>query len=163
MIKTEKTKKIKKTRNNDFKFRVILAAFAFSLVLALSVALDLPSHVNANQAAANAAAGSADDPLISLSYLNSATSYTVVELKQGQKLRAKSNSLEIILRQGGTAVVISPFKNQGIADLTAGVELQNGEKLPVNHALLIPRADGRGISVTSDIAYIMARGDYEIY
>ena len=157
-------------KNNDFKMKIILASLAFCMVLTLSVALSSPAMVNANQTPANAAAGSADDPLITLSYLNSVLSssanssnaYEVLELKKGQRLGAKSSSLEIILRSG-YATVISQYSNQGIADLTWGEELLNGENLPINHSLLIPRADGRGVLINSAIAYIMVRGDYEIY
>ena len=193
-------------KNNDLKIRAILVSFAFCLVLILSVCLSL--SVNANQAGSNAAAGSADDPLVTLSYINKvfkpqidqmvsdklkdfnpsdsnsasapppasdqpvqaevvpetvSVSYTVLELTRGQRVRAKSGSLEIILRPGGTAVVLSQYQGQGIADLTTGEELLNWVGLPANHSLIIPRADGRGIAVTSPIAYVLVRGDYEVY
>jgi len=90
-------------------------------------------------------------------------SYILIEMTKGQKLRAKSGTLELILRPGGTASVISDSNIQGIADLTSGDELLNGNSLPVNHSLLIPRADGRGIYITSAAAYVLVRGDYEIY
>ena len=184
-------------KNNDLKIKTIIIAFAFCLVLLTPVFLNSSSPVSGADSPANASAGSADDPLITLSYINkvytpqisktiddklreiaagsagvstasssnsnASGSYSVLELKNGQRVRAKSESLEIILRQGGTASVISPHKDQGIADLTSGAELLNGTALPVNHSLLIPRADGRGISVTSSVAYVMVRGDYEIY
>ena len=91
------------------------------------------------------------------------TSYVALELTKGQKLRVKEGTLELILRPGGTAVVISDYKTQGIADLTTGNELLDGKSLPINHSLFIPRADGRGIKITSVIAYVMVRGDYEIF
>ena len=183
-------------KNNDLKIKTIIVAFAFCLVLLTPVFLNSSSPVSGADSPANASAGSADDPLITLSYINkvytpqisktiddklreiatgsagvstvssnsnASGSYSVLELKNGQRVRAKSESLEIILRQGGTASVISPHKDQGIADLTSGAELLNGTALPVNHSLLIPRADGRGIYVTSSVAYVMVRGDYEIY
>jgi len=149
-------------KNNDFKTKTILIALAFCMVLTLPVMLEYPARANANQTA-NPAAGSAEDPLITLSYLNGAVSYTVVELRRGQSLRAKSNSLEIILRPGGEASVVSQLAGLGLADLTSGTELLNGNSMPINHAVLIPRADGRGISVTSETAFVMVRGDYEIY
>lgn len=155
-------------KNNDLKMKMILVFLAFCLVLTLSVALISPAQVDASQ---TAAAGSADDPLITLSYLNSvlpksgsavSDSYKVLELKKGQKLRAKTDSLELILRSG-YATVVSPVSNQGIADLTWGEDLLNSEMLPTNHSILIPRADGRGINITSDKAFVMVRGAYEIY
>lgn len=155
-------------KNNEIRIK----AFVFGIVIALAAALISPSRVNADQQAVPAA-GSAEDPLITLSYLNSVLESVknlpepekleVVELKKGQRLRANSAALEIILRPGGAALVISPHSDQGIADLTWGTELLQNDRLPVNHLLLIPRADGRGISVSSDVAYVIIRGGYEIY
>lgn len=89
-------------------------------------------------------------------------SYIVLELTRGQKVYAKSDSLELITRPGTVAAAISPHETQGLADLTSGEEILNKAVLPINHSLLIPRADGRGIEITSAIAYIMVRGEYEI-
>ena len=154
-------------KNNELKIK----AFVFGFILALSIALVPPALTSGSEAAP--AAGSAEDPLVTLSYLNSvlesiknspdSAAFQVLELKKGQRLRAQSNTLEIILRPGGAAFVTSPHGDQGIADLTWGTELLNGDRLPVNHSLLIPRADGRGISVSSDTAYVIIRGSYEIY
>ena len=44
-----------------------------------------------------------------------------------------------------------------------GAAQADGGELPINHLLIVPRADGRGISVSSEKAYLMVRGDYEIY
>jgi len=158
-------------KNNDFKMRLFLVSLAFCLVFALTLSLDFSARVNANQAAAGAAAGSADDPLITLSYLNSVLpaaadtsgTYVILELARGQRIRARSNSIEIILRPDGAASVVSQHADYGIIDLTSGAERLGGEELPINHLMLVPRADGRGISVTSAKAYVMVRGDYEIY
>jgi len=133
--------------------------------------------------------GTSSDPLITLSYLlnvampqleaallskldpaafppsggtASDTSYVVEELRYGQTVTAKSGSIEIIVRPGTTASCVSPFSEQGLADLTAGNEILNGKDLPINHTLLVPRSDGRGIRITSSTAFIMVRGDYEI-
>ena len=188
------------------KFKLFAASLALCLILALPVFLGSSALVSG--AETGAAAGSADDPLVTLSYINkvfkpqieesilksaektlaeklkdftpsanssapvqntyilsdgASSSYMVLELTKGQKLRVREGTLEFILRPGSGAVVISNFQTQGIADLTTGEELLNGRSLPINHSLLIPRNDGRGISVTSVIAYVMVRGDYEIY
>ena len=178
------------------KFKLFAAALAFSLVLALPLFFSSSIPVSG----AEPSAGSADDPLVTLSYINkvfrpqieqsiaeklkdfapaansappvqntyimsagASVSYVTLELTKGQKLRVKEGALEFILRPGSGAVVISNFQTQGVADLTTGEELLHGQSLPINHMLLIPRNDGRGISVTSVIAYVMVRGDYEIY
>lgn len=95
----------------------------------------------------------------------SSVKYNVIYLSQGQKLFAtgtNTESTEIILR-AGEASCISPFGDQGIADLTASKELYNGEPLVKNNYCLIPRgSDGRGICAVSSDVYILVRGEYEI-
>lgn len=86
--------------------------------------------------------------------------FKVVELKSGQIIRPVS-SLEIVLRSD-SASVISPFPYQGLSDLTAGGELLGGAVIPINHLLLIPRADGRAVKATSSQVFIMVRGEYTI-
>ncbi len=122
------------------------------------------------------------DPLISKSYLDNVflkqitdyvdtkvasvpvtanSEYEIITLSKGQTLAAKS-SLELILRPGSAATVISPIPENGIANLTSGSELYNGTEVPINAYCLIPRGDGRGIVCISDTAYVMVRGLYEI-
>lgn len=91
--------------------------------------------------------------------------YSVVYLVKGQKLFAtgdNTESTEVILRAGEVRC-ISPFGDQGIADLTASKELYNEDALTKNNYCLIPRGgDGRGIYAVSSDAYILVRGEYEI-
>ena len=69
-----------------------------------------------------------------------------------------------------TAEVVSPFSYengseyvQGVADITAGVDLTDGTNIEKNHMLVVPSGgDGRGILVTSEDAYILVRGEYYI-
>lgn len=68
-------------------------------------------------------------------------------------------STEIVLR-GGEATAIAST-NGGVADLISGVDLRTGEKVPLNHLLLVSRNDGRGVLVTKE-AWIMIRGTYSI-
>jgi len=144
--------------------------------------------IGASFAAGTAVASTDTDPLITLSYLRevampelkeqiitsiqsnpapapsaaSANSYTVIELSAGQTVT--SNSVcEFIVRPGSKVVCLSPFEDQGIADITLGNEYLNGEEIAINSYCLIPRgADGRGFTVQSEKAYIMIRGDYTI-
>lgn len=122
---------------------------------------------------------SSEDPLISKSYLDNvfykqvtdyvdskvsspvSTEYQVITLTHGQTITA-TTSLEIILRPGSSAVVVSPVPENGIADLSNGTELYDGYDVPINAYCLIPRGDGRGITCTSETAYVMVRGGYEI-
>ncbi len=122
---------------------------------------------------------SSSDPLISKSYLDqvfykqitdyvdsktaaaSGSEYQIITLTKGQTIAA-TGSLEIILRPGSSAIVVSPVAENGIANLTNSTELYNGYEVPINAYCLIPRGDGRGITCTSDTAYVMVRGGYEI-
>lgn len=95
----------------------------------------------------------------------SSVKYAVVHLEKGQKLFAtgsNTESTEVILR-AGEVLSISPFDDQGIADLTASKELYNNDPLVKNNYCLIPRgSDGRGIYAANSDAYILVRGEYEI-
>lgn len=88
--------------------------------------------------------------------------YTLLELNEGQTVTANS-ICEFIVRPGSNVCAVSPFPSQGIADITNGIEVLDGEKISINAYCLIPRgADGRGMTVVSEKAYIMIRGDYTI-
>ncbi len=133
-------------------------------------------------------AGTRNDPVISLSYfekrigelkdyidtrLNQINSddkaiepatFEVVQLSQGQSIIGK-NGTEIILRGGtgkgiGRAKVVAPG-NDGLSDITEGKDLKNDEEVPLNHLLIVPRDDGRGVYAVTDSVYLV-KGDYEI-
>ena len=87
-------------------------------------------------------------------------SYTVVYLTKGQRLMA-DDALELVVRSG-SANAISTTANLGLSDMTAGAEILNGAKVPVNHQVMVPRGDGRGIIITSSESYVMVRGPYTI-
>ena len=158
------------------------------LPLLLLMLLLLPFVISAD-----AEYSSADDPLVSLSYVNdvlapeivaqvmerveaeyvkmseislaSAGSYTVLTLTKGQTLMARS-VCEVVVTDGTALTVVTSSANiakgQGIVDLTAGNVAVNRTALPVNHYLVIPKADGRGFSVSSDTVSVLVRGDYYI-
>ena len=91
--------------------------------------------------------------------------YAVVQVGAGETLYASVNACEVIVR-AGDAAVLSPFtvkyEEQGLSDTTEGKELYNGESIPKNHTILIPRDDGRGVSIATGGAWLMVRGDYRI-
>lgn len=84
-----------------------------------------------------------------------------VALKPGKILIADAGT-EFIVRSGN-AVIYTEVAS-GVADLTDGKDLLNGETAPKNHLLSFPR-DGRGIQVkegqTSNLI-VMVRGGYTI-
>lgn len=128
--------------------------------------------------------GSKDDPIVTLSYLElkisqlkdyidkkifspgdsqSADSvdnltYEVVELKKGQYLVAGAGT-EVILRAGEATAIISPLG--GLSDVTGAKDIQQDEKIPTDHLLIIPRDDGRGLRALSD-SFLLVRGKYTI-
>ncbi len=89
--------------------------------------------------------------------LSDGTVWQVVKVDPGIRVLA-SDTGEIVLRSG-TARVIGNEYNEGISDLTSGVELKNGELIAKDHHLLIPRGDGRGI-ITETVCYIIYKGLY---
>ena len=88
------------------------------------------------------------------------TGYAVVELSKDQKITSANGTVELIVRPGSSAQVISDIPDNGLSDISEMKEVLNGEEVGINHALIIPRSDGRGIVITSDKAYVLVRGDY---
>ena len=86
--------------------------------------------------------------------------YQIVQVDAGVRVIATS-PCDIMLRSG-TAIVVTPYEGQGISDYTEGTELLNGDSVAINHMLLIPREDGRGIQITSATAFIMIRGEFTL-
>jgi len=156
----------------------------------IAIALAAAAVVTGGVVLANNGYSSSSDPLVTLSYVNStlksqiieevlkelavtlpgatetsSTAFEVVELKKGETLMS-TGSCEIILRSGTAEAVITSevnlANNIGLSDLTTGTEITNGNKIKTNDYIIIPRGDGRGAFVTSDNAYFMVRGEYEI-
>lgn len=87
--------------------------------------------------------------------------YEVIKLTKGQRL-ILDESAEMILRSGEATAIANVFGN-GLTDVTAGIDVGQDETVEWNHLLIAPRPDGRGITVTSIDAYIMVKGQYEIF
>ena len=119
--------------------------------------------------------GSNEDPLVTLSYINdvlmpqvksyvdskttaSGDGFKIVNLKSGQTVIA-SASTEMILRMGSAQIVAT--QKGGVADVTQGIDLQNGAVMPSNHLLIVPLDDGRGAQMLSD-GIIMIKGNYTV-
>lgn len=130
-----------------------------------------------------AAPGDSSDPIISKSYIDnvlmpqitqyidsklggnssadagtSNPTFNVVEVKNGQTLIAESGT-ELILRMGGGTIIATA--KGGIADTTAGCDLENGTQMPSNHLLIVPLGDGRGF-VANDDVLVMVKGGYTL-
>jgi hypothetical protein len=162
---------------------MVLAGFTAALIFTTAASADTKTSSTVD---------TTSDPLVTLSYINdvlkpqltaeimadvtalfgssgtlpdSMSNFEVVYLSAGQTLTA-SQPLELILRSGECiAAVTSPANisnGVGLSDLTAGTEVTNGQAVQRNHYIIISRADGRGIVITSSEAYIMVRGEYII-
>ncbi len=113
-----------------------------------------------------ASPGSAEDPLISRSYIDTVlmpkiekmNSFEVVSLYAGQRLIGAAGC-EMIVRSGSGIIIAS--EKGGVADTTDGADLPNNGTAPSNHLLIVPLADGRGIYAGSDML-IMVKGKYHI-
>lgn len=84
--------------------------------------------------------------------------YQVVFLEEGKSIYL-GESTEIIWRSGKATAIAS--QNGGLSDMTIGVDLKTGDDIPLNHLIIIPRNDGRGMHVTVS-SYVMVKGAYTI-
>lgn len=84
--------------------------------------------------------------------------FKIIELAKGKQLVA-GESTEIIVRAGTAKAVGS--ESGGLADFTAGKDIQSGGLIPLNHFLLVPRDDGRGLKANTKIV-ILIKGTYSI-
>lgn len=126
----------------------------------------------ANGSVNNNLPGSANDPIVTKSYVDEAirklaggggggsaeSALKVVSLKDGERL-VVSGGTEVVLRSG-KAVVISG-DTEGAADLTEGADLRPDKAVPKNHLLLFPR-DNRGIMAQGS-AIVLVRGAHSIW
>jgi hypothetical protein len=120
--------------------------------------------------AATGSPGSEADPVVTKSYVDE----KIAEIKNGtgsasesfvplQILSGKTfiggEGTEVILRSG-EATAIDNGAN-GVSDLTSGGDLVTGNAVSLNHLLLIPRNDGRGLKATTDI-WVLVKGKYDV-
>lgn len=119
-----------------------------------------------------------DDPLVSLSYLNqrleaiekkisqspapmpgeASSTLEVVNLKAGERLIVAQGT-EMIPRSGRVDTIAQELG--GLSDVTEGSDLKQGQRAPMNHMLIAPRSDGRGLSAATD-AIVLVRGSYRV-
>jgi len=142
-----------------FLFIAAIAVFSF---FAINASANVPEP------------GSEGDPIVTKSYVDKvfnnlkeyidaksggSISFEIVYLERGQLLIG-DKSTEIILRSGIASAVDSEMG--GLADVTAGKDIRNGEMVSQNHLLIVPRDDGRGIKAENDHVVLMVKGGYSI-
>lgn len=84
--------------------------------------------------------------------------FEVVEINVGQKIIADAGA-EIIIRSGEAFAIDNGI--DGLSDITDAKDLTQGTPVPLNHLIIVPRSDGRGIYVESNV-FLMIRGSYTI-
>ncbi len=110
--------------------------------------------------------GSPEDPLVTRSYMDAQLKvyadkymqWQVVDLSPGQQLEGKAGA-ELIVRVGQT-VAVDPT-GSGIPDVTGGSNIAAGQNVALNHLLIVPRSDGRGISARTR-AVVMYKGEIKV-
>jgi hypothetical protein len=113
--------------------------------------------------AASGAPGSESDPVVTKSYVDKQLSeaggvFIPAEVAAGGRLIGGAGA-EIIVRSGLASVIGN--ENNGVSDLTEGLDLMTGADAPPNHLLLVPRDDGRGVAAVTDL-WVMVRGAYTL-
>lgn len=85
--------------------------------------------------------------------------FVVVQANKGQKLILASGS-EAILRSGQATA----FKGESgtLVDVSSGTDLLDGANVPVQHLVVTPKGDGRGMTIKSATAYLVIRGGYTV-
>jgi hypothetical protein len=84
--------------------------------------------------------------------------FTVLNPQAGQVMTFNAGT-EFILRGGRASAVTGPLN--GIPDVTAGQDVMNGENIGLNHLMMIPVTDGRGVHFQAE-SWIMVRGGYTL-
>ncbi len=81
--------------------------------------------------------------------------WQIIEIAAGVSIYASDTS-EIVLRSGSAKVIGNKY-DEGLADVTVGVDLKDGQLLTKNHLVIIPRGDGRGVQAITT-CFVMYRG-----
>ena len=66
--------------------------------------------------------------------------------------------VEFILRSGTAHVIAGP---NGLVDVTAGMDIANGQPVSRNHLMLVPATDGRGLHFATD-SWLMIKGGFVV-
>lgn len=117
--------------------------------------------------------GSSDDPLVSVSYVQSKivaplktfateaaseAKFKVIKINPGEKFFG-FDGCEFLLRSGAASVIASAAG--GICDATAGADLLTGMPISKNHLMIIAVGDGRGFRATTPVIALV-KGGHEI-
>ena len=124
-----------------------------------------------------ASPGDSSDPLVTLTYITDvllpdvdarierkvnevqSSTFKLINVDAGDVIYGEMGT-ELMVRSGG-ATIIAGKNGGGIADLTSGSDLTGDTYVSLNHHLLIPRSDSRGLYFVTD-SIIMVKGKYSL-
>lgn len=124
-----------------------------------------------------ASPGDSSDPLVTLTYITDvllpdvdarierkvnevqSSTFKLINVDAGDVIYGEMGT-ELMVRSGG-ATIIAGKNGGGIADLTSGSDLAGDTYVSLNHHLLIPRSDSRGLYFVTD-SIIMVKGKYSL-
>lgn len=89
--------------------------------------------------------------------VNVSDGFIVLDAAPGKKVIGES-SCEMIVRSGEVKAIGNTL-GDGLSDVTEGRDIKDGEIVPNNHLLIIPRTDGRGLLIEKK-SFIMIKGNY---
>lgn len=96
-----------------------------------------------------------------LAVLKESIVFKIIKLPAGKTLIGDA-STEIIVRNTNKAkAYVAATATGGISNLISGKDIPNGTIIPANQLLLVPKADGRGITAIQDTD-IMIKGTYSL-
>ena len=84
--------------------------------------------------------------------------FSVVEVTAGQRIIFGAGA-EMVLRTGKASAIRGELGAP--IDLITGADLEAGESVPINHLILSPRNDNRGVRISED-AWVLIKGTFEL-
>ncbi len=108
-----------------------------------------------------AATSSQTDVEKELADLKESMVFKIIKLPAGKTLVAGASTEMIIRNKDRVVAYVDKTATGGISNLISGKDIPNGAIIPDNQLLLVPKADGRGVTATQD-ADIMIKGMYTI-
>jgi len=101
------------------------------------------------------------DTQAELATLKDSIIFKIIKLPAGKTLIGDASTEIIVRNKNRVTAYVEKTATGGISNLISGKDIPNGVIIPDNQLLLVPKADGRGITATKD-AYIMIKGTYTI-
>lgn len=102
--------------------------------------------------------GAATSNMVTRAQVDERTVFAIVTVPAGKQVIGQA-STEIVLRGGQATAVTSA--SGGLLDVTGGNDIGSGERIPPNHLLVVPRADGRGLLAATDLV-LMVKGQVTV-